>query len=64
MDDDLWEIENLLTSIDFGSEDWQKEWLYQVPPVIKCQHEWRRDMFFSARVYETCTKCGAKKEDL
>lgn len=29
-----------------------------------CHHEWRVDTFFSATKYETCKKCGAKKEEL
>ena len=29
-----------------------------------CQHEWKAESFFTAKVYETCKKCGLKKEDL
>lgn len=46
-------------SIDF----WDREY-DAVPAVMGCKHEWRRDTFFSMRVYETCKKCGAKKEEL
>lgn len=30
----------------------------------KCDHEWVSQIFFSPRVYETCKKCGAKKEEI
>jgi hypothetical protein len=29
-----------------------------------CEHEWKAESYFSAKVYETCKKCGFKKEDL
>lgn len=31
--------------------------------VVRCKHEWKSDSYFSAKVYTTCTKCGAKKEE-
>jgi hypothetical protein len=42
---------------DFGFYD------LDIPDVI-CNHDWRRDVFFSKTVYETCKKCGVKKEEL
>jgi hypothetical protein len=33
----------------------------QVSP--KCSHNWKKDMFFSAMVYYTCSKCGTKQEN-
>ncbi len=42
---------------DFGYYD------LELPDVI-CTHDWRRDQFFSKTVYETCKKCGVKKEEL
>lgn len=29
----------------------------------KCSHNWKKDMFFSAMVYYTCSKCGTKQEN-
>lgn len=52
-------LEELLSLEDFGY--WDND---NIPPVIGCQHEWRKDSFFSTIVYETCKKCGAKKEEL
>lgn len=36
----------------------------EIPLKEICVHEWRTDQFFTASVYHTCKKCGAKKEDL
>lgn len=48
---------------DFGLYDGDYD--FEVPEVIEtCKHDWRKDMFFSAKVYETCKKCGKKKEDV
>lgn len=35
------------------------------PPqaVLECDHDWKKESFFSNNVYETCTKCDEKKED-
>jgi hypothetical protein len=35
------------------------------PPKVlsPCRHEWCEDQFFTARVYKTCKKCGARHED-
>lgn len=29
-----------------------------------CVHTWREDKWFTAKVYKTCTKCGARFEDV
>lgn len=35
----------------------------RIEKAPNCWHEWKKDSFFSARVYETCAKCGMKKEE-
>lgn len=29
-----------------------------------CSHNWKSDQYFTSKVYTTCTKCGAKKEEI
>lgn len=28
-----------------------------------CKHDWKNDTYFTPKVFTTCTKCGAKKEE-
>jgi len=60
------ELEKMLDELEMPDyiSDWGVDWDCEVPPVINCYHEWRKDSFFSANIYETCKKCGAKKEEL
>lgn len=36
---------------------------FLVAEAWKCNHTWKDDNYFSARVYTTCIHCGAKKEE-
>ena len=29
----------------------------------KCRHEWKEEVYFTSRIFKTCSKCGAKWED-
>jgi hypothetical protein len=44
---------------EYGWGNWKEE----PPAVPKCDHDWKKESFFSNNVYETCTKCDEKKED-
>jgi hypothetical protein len=66
--EELLEIEQMFETLevpDYNSYgEWNVNWDYNILPVITCYHEWKKEHFFSANVYETCKKCGAKKEEL
>jgi hypothetical protein len=34
------------------------------PTPLYCSHNWKKDSYFTARVYKTCSKCGAKHEEV
>ena len=56
------EYEIVYTGVDFDMVRKDKNKVDEKPK--QCHHEWRQDTFFSAKVFETCKKCGLKKEDL
>jgi len=64
---DMKDIEDYLNGLeypnfdDFGFYDCENEY---DDKITKCKHEWKKEYFFSSNAYETCTKCGQKKEEL
>lgn len=55
------EYEIVYTGMDF---DMVKKDKKVDKPKNTCDHDWAKESFFTTKVYETCKKCGVKKEDL
>lgn len=50
------------SKIDDGFAEFAKKW--KMEKKRGCDHEWRTDQWFTTMKYETCKKCGKKKEEI
>jgi hypothetical protein len=59
-----WYTESSL-ELAYTEDSWKRvdpDFTSKVDPKY-CYHDWKKDSYFTANVYITCTKCNARKED-